>query len=191
MARGVGAAEEPVLGVAVVHADPFERGQHPGALHAHPAPAAVAGDQGEHLGGGGVQPVGLRVDAHPGLVGGHHRGGHEAVAQVDQERGQDLLGFPQQAGHPAGRDFHAHQVGQRLGGPVHRQVLVGEQVGPHPRHHRPVDRRGGRLGGELPGSLAPAGTAPGLHNVFGDHDPRLGNVEDLAGLGGDHLGIHQ
>jgi hypothetical protein len=126
-----------------------------------------------------------------GLVVGHHRGGHQPVAQVDEEVLQQTLGLRKQAADPPGGDLHADQVGQGLGGAGHGQVLVGQQVRTHPRDHRPEDRRGGGLRRELPRAQAPAGTAQSLDDMGGDHDRRGGDVEDLAGLGGHHLGVGQ
>ena len=151
----------------------------------------MAGDQGEGLGGGAVEPKTLPSDAGAGLVVGHHRGGHQPVAQVDQEVVQEALGLGKQARHPPRGDRHAHQVGYGLGSASHRQVLVGHQVGAHPRDHRAVGSRGGGLGREGPRGLAAAGTATGLHDVGGDHDLWFGDVEDLAGLRRDHLGAGQ
>jgi hypothetical protein len=178
MASRVAAAEAPVLGVAVVHRDPAVASEHPCGLHADAAPATVAGNQGELLGGRRMEPEALRVDAGPGLVVDHHRGGHQPVAQVDQEVPEDGPGSGQQPRHPAGRDLHAHQVPQRLGSPRHWEVLVGEQVGTHPRDYRAIHRRDGGLGRELAGGLAPARTAPGLDDMGGDDD--LGSGESAS-----------
>jgi hypothetical protein len=80
-----------------------------------------------------VQPA-----RHPGagLIEVRHRGGGHLLTRDLHEPAQPGRALGQYGGQRAGCDWCAEQIGQQLRGPVHRQVLVHQQVAakrPHPR----------------------------------------------------------
>lgn len=70
-------------------------------------------------------------------------------------------------------------------------MLAGQQVHPDRPHKRPVGGGGLRFGREGRLGGAPAAAAAGLGQVLGHLQAPLGQVEHLAALGGDHLGVGQ
>ena len=85
----------------------------------------------------------------------------------------------------------AQHVVRRPGGPIHRQVLAGQQVAAQRPHPRPIAGRRTSLGGE--GSLGggPAATLASLGPMLGHGQAQRRQVEHLPGHDPDHHRIGQ
>jgi hypothetical protein len=94
----------------------------------------------------------------------------------------------QQPSQVTGGHRGAETVGQTLRGPLHRQVLTGQQVSPERGHPGPVAGRGGGLDGKRAGRDRAAAAHPPLRPVLdgAQRDPR--QVEHLPALLTDHRG---
>jgi hypothetical protein len=86
------------------------------------------------------------------------------------------------------RDLLAEHVGEQLGHAVEGQVLVDSQVGGQGTHPGAIDGRGRRCPREGRLGRAPTSTTAALGRMFGDSQADLGEIEDLAVFGVDHLG---
>lgn len=167
-----------------MHHHPGELTEHAGSVGGVPSPSRACEQVGVELGRCDVQPEGPRADLVGGLVDVEHLGVAQALAQrLEKARCLEAaVGLGHERGDKAGRDLHPCELGQRLDGPLHRQVLAVQQVEGGGAQARPEGGRGARLGGELPAGEPPAATAPADGPVLDDDERRGREVEDLARL---------
>jgi hypothetical protein len=102
---------------------------------------------------------------------------------------------PPDLGHHLGEgpdgDLDAQDVTEEPGHAVIRQVLVDGQIGGQGAHPGAVAGRGGGRFGCSGLGLAPARTPSAFHAVLGDEGPHRWELEDLAPLDADDVGIEE
>jgi hypothetical protein len=98
------------------------------------------------------------------------------------EPAQPLGGLGHQPTKPPRRAVRAHPVVEQLGGPLDRQVLAHQQVGPKRADPRPVARRRARHPREHPSGDVPAGARSPLGPMLTHPQPHPGQIEHLPGL---------
>jgi hypothetical protein len=130
-----------------------------------------------------VQPA-----RHPGasLIEVRHRRGGQLRSDDLGEPVQPSGALDEHSGQRAGGQRCSQQVAQQSRGPVHRQVLVHQQVAAKRPHPRPVAGRGTSLGGEPSLGRGPTGALASLDPMLTHQQPQRWQVEHLPGLDPDH-----
>jgi hypothetical protein len=176
----------PVRRPAVVHRHPPEPWQHPGGLHRVRAALGVHREPAQQLGRRRVDPVQPAGDPGAGLVEMGDLGGGELRTDRLGEPAQPRRALGQHRGQRAAGHARAQHLRQQLTGPLHRQVLPGQQVAAQRADPRPIARRRARLVGEARGGHPPAPAPAPLGPMLGRPQPHLGQVENLPRLHPDN-----
>jgi hypothetical protein len=135
-----------------------------------------------------VQPA-----RHPGtgLIKVRHRRGGQPLADTLDEPVQPARAL----GHHTRKRPRGHRradhVGQQLRGPVHRQVLVHQQVARQRTHPRPVAGRRPDVVRKRRSGGRPTPAAAPLGSVLAGQQPQHWQVKHLAGLHADHRRLSQ
>ncbi len=126
-----------------------------------------------------MQPAG---DPGAGLVEMGDRRRAQLRAHLLREPTQPRRALGEHRGQRAGRHARAEHLREQLTGPLHRQVLPGQQVAAQRADPRPVTRRRARLVGEARGGHHPTPAPAPFGPMLGCARPHLGQVDDLTGL---------
>jgi hypothetical protein len=137
---------------------------------------------------GPVQPA-----RHPGagLIEVRHRRGGDLLARDLDEPAQPGRALSQHRGQRAGGDRRAQQIGQQLRGPVHRQVLVHQQITAQRPHPGPIAGRRTSLGRKHRLGRGPARTPAPLGPMLDHGQAQRWQVEHLPRLDPFNLRIGQ